>query len=196
MRWRAQRPLTKQYRSSGDPASHGFSHHTLSRHSPARPAPESTISYDGLVMFDRASRERFESKFRITPGCWIWTGAKSKCGYGYATMDGVYMSAHRASYQLYKGRIEKGQHIQHSCDNRICVNPDHLTAGTRQENIQDMVNKGRQARGEKNCNAKLTAAQILEIQADTRKLVDIAKDYGVTHASISFIKSRRIWRHV
>lgn len=70
--------------------------------------------------------------------CWEWTGIMKE-GYGiYSTW-----SAHRLSYELHKAPIKENMFILHLCDNRACVNPYHLREGTRQENIQDMNQKGR-----------------------------------------------------
>jgi hypothetical protein len=79
-------------------------------------------------------------------GCWEWTNSiSSQTGYGKLVFKGLDMSAHRASYILFKGKIPKGKYICHSCDNKKCVNPDHLWVGTQKENMQDMIKKGRKA---------------------------------------------------
>lgn len=86
--------------------------------------------------------ESFMEKIPIA-GCWIWTGAS--IGEGYGAFLGTY--AHRLSYQLYKGPIPEGLWVLHTCDVRCCVNPDHLYAGTRADNIGDMINRNRFNRG-------------------------------------------------
>lgn len=89
---------------------------------------------------------RFESKFYVTPGCWIWTGSKNTGGHGQFTVCGKCITAHRVSYELYIGPIPEGMWVLHKCDNPPCQNPDHLFLGTRQDNVDDMVRKGRQSR--------------------------------------------------
>jgi len=80
--------------------------------------------------------------------CWDWNGYKNRNGYGEINTgkrkSGSYKSegASRVAYRLYKGEIG-GLHVCHHCDNPGCVNPDHLFLGTHQDNMNDMVSKGR-----------------------------------------------------
>jgi hypothetical protein len=74
-------------------------------------------------------------------GCWIWQSSKHKNGYGWLKVFGKVVSAHRYSYQLHKGDIPEGLEIMHSCDVRCCINPDHLRAGTHQENMAQVFAK-------------------------------------------------------
>lgn len=76
--------------------------------------------------------------------CWPWPKYKSEKGYGVIIFDGFKFAVHRLSFEHFKGLIPKGMVVMHDCDNPPCFNPDHLFLGTQQENMEDMVRKGRQ----------------------------------------------------
>lgn len=102
----------------------------------------------------RGAHTRYEKKItrfmqRVSFGvgdCWYWRGRTEREGYG---TFGAHR-AHRVSYMLFVGRINKDKVIMHRCDVRNCVNPDHLQMGTQQENIADRDAKGRGRYGAKN----------------------------------------------
>lgn len=80
-------------------------------------------------------------------GCWNWTGTKNINGYGMINPGGrshTKVFAHRASWEIHNDKeIPKGMVVMHSCDNRKCINPDHLAVGTQSDNLLDMSIKGR-----------------------------------------------------
>src|SRR4051812_28318591 len=82
---------------------------------------------------------------RSGEGCWLWTGQMGPTGYGVYRFDRVNYPAHRIAVALSGRVVSEGDVVMHSCDNRICVNPNHLTIGTQGENVRDMVAKGRAA---------------------------------------------------
>ena len=86
---------------------------------------------------------RFISYIKKLEDCWIWSGGRSSKGYGKFMMNNKLEVASRASYILFKGLIEDGKFICHTCDNPPCVNPDHLWQGTNSENQFDSIKKGR-----------------------------------------------------
>lgn len=77
--------------------------------------------------------------------CWIWKAASTG---RYGSFRGV--AAHRLSWELVNGRSLGDLYACHHCDVTHCVNPDHLFAGTHQDNMADMMSKGRQKGQNKN----------------------------------------------
>ena len=69
-------------------------------------------------------------------GCWVWTGAKARGGYGHINIGGKFPSAHRVVYEMIKGEIPEGLLLDHLCRNPSCVNPDHLEPVTHKENLK------------------------------------------------------------
>lgn len=82
-------------------------------------------------------------------GCWLWSGAKYRNGYGWLKVFGRVYSAHRYSYELHNGPIPEGMEILHSCDNKNCINPSHLRIGTHAENMREASERGLFPSGEK-----------------------------------------------
>ena len=99
---------------------------------------------------------RFFKYVTISNGCWEWTGWRSR-GYGRFRIGKEIYFSHRIIYMIYNGWLERSynlrNHVLHKCDNRSCVRPDHLFLGTNNDNIADMVQKGRQSRGTKHSEA-------------------------------------------
>ena len=92
--------------------------------------------------------------------------------------------------------LPEGLQVLHRCDNRACINPEHLFAGTIADNMTDKTTKGRQAKGEGNYAAKLTAEQVMAIRRDPRSSIKIAHDYCVKRRNISMIKKGETWKHL
>lgn len=86
---------------------------------------------------------RFGRSYQIDPvtGCWDWTGKVGSTGYGEIKCFGKWEGAHRLSYSLYNGPVDPDFEIKHSCDNKICVNPDHLSQGTHLSNMQEAAER-------------------------------------------------------
>jgi len=136
--------------------------------------------------------------FRGAPnGCWGWNGPVNSKGYG-SVGD---WKAHRLSYELHFGPIPPGRHVCHRCDNPPCCNPDHLFAGTPQDNVRDCANKGRliRANGVRVNTAKLTDDQVRAIReayASGQTQVAIASAFDMSQPQVSVIVRRTGWKHV
>lgn len=136
-------------------------------------------------------------------GCWIWLNAISWNGYGAVNRgDGKGITrAHRLCYEIANGvTLPESIDVCHSCDIRCCVNPDHLFAGSRTDNMRDCANKGRSItpdlRGEDCPAAKLTENNVLAIRSSGLSLRAIARIYGVNKGTIGLIVHRKTWRHI
>lgn len=161
---------------------------------------------------------RFWSKVGVgwSGDCWEWKGRrKHKGGYATFTIGAKCSPSHRVAYMIRYGEITKGLDIRHICDNPSCCNPNHLEEGTRKQNMEDMVKRGRSATGDKSprnlhpesypvgenfYKAKLTVEQVRQMRIDyknnkiTYRL--LGKAYGITAATAFDAVTRRSWRHV
>lgn len=131
-------------------------------------------------------------------GCWLWTRSRNPVsGYGNLRFRGRTYATHRVAWVLSRG-APCARHVLHTCDNRLCVRPSHLFEGDNTLNTLDSVLKGRNAFGERNGQAKVTAAQVAAIRARyaaggiTQR--QLAREYGVIQQAISLITRGHNWR--
>lgn len=146
---------------------------------------------------------RFLEKIIPEPnsGCWLWDAGCTKKGYGSFRTGIKKQSAHRFSYELFRGDIPEDLHVLHKCDTRCCVNPDHLFLGTNLDNVRDMYRKGRNRLllGDLNGATKLDRNQVLEVRDLRKKGLSerkIAEKFNVSRGSVNAILSGRTWKHV
>lgn len=128
-------------------------------------------------------------------GCWIWVGQTTK-GYGRATRHGTQILVHRLSYEAFTGPIPSDLILRHSCHSRRCMNPRHLSPGTPQNNMDDMKEAGRTARGDRNARAKLTEEQVTEILRSPETQTALGRKYGISQVHIGRIKNRDSWKYL
>lgn len=133
-------------------------------------------------------------------GCWEWTGTLWANGYartGIKYSKQTKGRAYRLTYELFKEPIKEGMIICHKCDNIKCVNPDHLFQGTEQDNLTDMINKGRSLAGSKHPNSALTEETVKEILSRANEsCIKLGREYGVSDCCIRDIIKGRNWKHV
>lgn len=144
--------------------------------------------------------QRLENLSVIDPisRCHFFIGCLHKDGYGLFAFGGKTRLAHRASWLIHRGPIPDGLHVMHGCDNPQCVNVDHLSLGTRSDNMQDMYAKGRYPiKRSARKRAKLDQSKAFEIRwydAIGTRHKDIAAMYGVTRPLVSAICRNEVWQ--
>lgn len=133
--------------------------------------------------------ERFFTKVNKegANGCWEWIGNMHNNGYGLINIDKHNWRAHRLSYVIKHGSIPDGMFLMHQCDNKICVNPDHLKPGTHAENMAEMVARGRASRATKR---RLTQEQIKYILESGKSISVLTAELGVHPRTIERVRQR------
>jgi len=162
-------------------------------------------------MAEPQTPESFWARVKKTDGCWEWQGATSR-GYGRVIWHGKKYRAHRIAAWL-SGLLENPRGasgiaasgiadnlVLHKCDNRKCCNPKHFFIGSQADNTKDAVAKNRLAKGERGGAAKLTNEQADQIRKEyaqgNRFQKDIAKDYGVSATTISWVTMGKCYKSI
>ena len=153
------------------------------------------------IVLSESLRQRWWAKVSPEPnsGCWLWDAATHPRGYGQIRDSGRTIKAHRVSWALHYG--DPGNKLVcHKCDNRACVNPEHLFLGTNDENMADMVRKGRSPSraGERNPRAILTQQTARELKS-LRGVIgwrDASAQFGVSRGTVYDVWSGRKWADV
>lgn len=138
-------------------------------------------------------------RMQKTDTCWLWKGAvKNK--YGKAVYRQKEWLAHRLSYEIHKGAIPEGLLVRHTCDNPLCVNPEHLLLGTHQDNSDDKLARNRQLRGMSINTNVLCAAEVRQLLDLTKSgmfsLRKLASLYNIHHSTVYDLVSGRTWKHL
>ena len=135
-----------------------------------------------------------------TTNCILWVGSVNNRGYGQAYDENkIRIGAHKLSYILYKGPVEKGLVVRHTCHNPLCINYNHLIVGTSKENSQDMVDSGRSLKGSKHNNNTLTEDDVVKIKILLQNKIPykkIACLFNITDKTVGHIKRGYRWSHV
>lgn len=138
----------------------------------------------------------FARWFERTDGCWEWTGARDKDGYGIFSYAGKPHRAHVVALELDGRPVPVGAYGCHRCDNPSCVRPDHLYPGTPAQNFDDARRRGRLALGERRRTSKLTDDGVRLIRSSDASNTELAKRLGVTAGAVQMARAGKTWRHV
>lgn len=152
-------------------------------------------------------------------GCRIWVRATAR-GYGVLQIKRHQVLAHRVAWELAFGPIPAGLFVLHACDERRCVNPNHLMLGTHTANVVDMISKRRNImsvdpkrvmaarlaagfagnrRGSAHGRSKLTEPIVLEMRrrhAAGESAAALGREFGVSNVSAISAISGRTWKTV
>ena len=131
--------------------------------------------------------------------CLEWTGSRHRQGYGiirrHSPRQQVFL--HRLVWEAANGPIPDGIDVLHSCDNPPCFRLDHLFLGTHADNMADMLQKGRVARGEANGRSRTnwdTVHLIRRLSAEGHSDRSIAQRVGMSKSNVNVIVSHRTWK--
>ena len=127
--------------------------------------------------------------------CWKWTASQRNGGYGGFWILGKKQLAHRVAYELANGVISDGACILHSCDNRLCVNPEHLREGTLSDNSIDIISRRRRS-----TSLTLEPWSVLFILWARSELPitqsEIGNVFGVARRTVRDIERGHTWSHL
>jgi DNA-binding transcriptional regulator YiaG len=125
-----------------------------------------------------------------TGDCWFWKLAPCGDGYGVFRAGKLQIKAHRLAYLLWYGEVP-AKMLAHSCDEKLCCNPDHLSPSTAKQNYREVLERGL------DCVAKLNYEKVRELRRRSgESRASLAREYGVSPATVSSAISGRTWRHV
>ncbi len=142
--------------------------------------------------------EKLMARCEIDPnsGCWLWTGAADKHGYGaVSTGPAQKDKAYRASFRQFVGPIPDRLHVLHRCDTPACINPAHLFLGTQADNMKDMGKKGRANGGPRKLTPE-TVREIRRLASSGISQAALAIKFGVGSTAISRTVARTRWGHI
>lgn len=160
--------------------------------------------YIELLQKDPKIVQRFWSKVDKSTGengCWNWIAAIDSPGYGAFKINAKKVNSHRVAFAISTGNWPKTTDlVMHSCDNRLCCNPGHLSLGSHKDNTQEQIARGRIAHGERSGRAKLTELQVKAIKKmRTEYGVStylMSQALGISRKTLQNIASGHTWRHV
>ncbi len=157
-----------------------------------RPIPQLSEA-DKMLFWSKVNRGKENE-------CWNYLCGVSRNGYGQFYINRIQFRSNRIAYYIINNIDPLYLDVLHTCDNPRCCNPNHLFLGTHQDNMNDIVAKGKQLKGENHHFAKLTEEQVKNIRYKSSILgytqMELAQEYNTHQTNISLICAHKIWRYV
>jgi hypothetical protein len=153
-----------------------------------------------ITMFSEANRRRFVEKVKTdgSSGCWLWEGKTHPSGYGFFNANGRKIYAHRYPYEYLNGPVPPSLELDHVCENKACIRPDHLDPVTHAENMRRAGLRGAWS-GERNSQAKRTELEVEVIKRAHElgaPVKDLARIFNIPLRSVYYIIKRENWRSI
>lgn len=153
-----------------------------------------------MSIYESEIKSRIETHIISKEDCWITDYGINQNGRQYITVNKKTLGLLRVVYDLYKGEVAKDLFVCHSCNNNLCINPDHLFLGNKVENGRNQKRRNKYVKGSQVITAKLTEQQVASIKdllgESKLTFAEIAKMFSVKPETISCISQGRTWRHV
>jgi hypothetical protein len=129
--------------------------------------------------------------------CIEWQGAQNGTGYGYRTVKRKNWLAHRYAYTVAYGDIPDGMLVRHKCDNKLCINPEHLELGNKSDNALDCIKRQGLMRGEHSGTSKLSDSFVLWLRSlQQPNFKNIANLIGLDPATLRYAYNGKTWKHL
>ncbi len=129
-------------------------------------------------------------------GCWLWTGATIKSGYGRVRVGDSVEGVHRLAFELENGGIPDGKQVNHECHVRNCFRTDHLYLGSQKENVRDSILRGTFHESHSTLNADDVREIRDRYRSESVSQTDLASEFGVSQTAIWNIVNRERWTHI
>ena len=156
------------------------------------------LTEEGWKTLYRWALQRCEPLTITDKGCWEPRLKPRTTGYVATYVNGKTLHLHRLSYIVNVGNIPPKLFVLHKCDNRKCINPDHLYLGTQADNVRDQIERSGSnwpdQSGENHSQHKLTWDKVREIRSSKLSTYTLARIYGMSPSQMSRIKLGQNWK--
>lgn len=157
------------------------------------------LNKNGITISKARPQKRKAIRWEVnSDGCWECISHYCDAdGYSRIKHCGLTSQMHKYIYELCFGFVEKDLVVRHKCDNRRCINPEHLEVGTKADNIHDAIDRGRFYKySGKFIGSTINAEDVPIIRSSKLSASELSKVYGVCKNTIYNVKSKTTWKHI